>query len=159
MHECRSDPTFSYINSPQHGHLHASPQAPEALKSEVIRIVRAFFAALDTRDIAALEPMFLPDAVVVSDNGMTTDVATTMRMIRTSSGPAVQRRETCNFHVRTLGKALIVGFLNRVTLLVNDKPASRLFEETWVFVRVGRTLKLAHVHYSLVAFPAECNPS
>ena len=61
-----------------------------------------------------------------------------------------QARETYDFQVHAIGEAVVVGFLNRVTVNVSGKPVERLFNETWVFVRVGGTLKLLRAHYSIV---------
>lgn len=156
---CLLTAACAHIDSPLRNRTDVSAEIDGELKSNAVRTVRAFFSALDARDTATLESMFLPDAVVVSDTGMATDVAATLRMIRTTSGPLPQGRETYNFQVRKIGKVLVVGFLNRVTFNISGKPVVRLFNETWVFARVGATLKLVRAHYSLVGPPAEHDPS
>jgi ketosteroid isomerase-like protein len=143
-------PGCAHISPSQRDRTAVPAVADPDLKGEAVQAVRAFFAALDRRDTAALEPMFLPDAVIVSDTGMATNVEATMRMIRSSSFPQPQARETYDFQVHVIGEAVVVGFLNRIALNVSGKPVERLFNETWVFVRVGGTLKLLRAHYSVV---------
>ena len=69
------------------------------MRIEAVETVRAFFAALDGRDIASLKSMLLPDAVIVSDTGTATDLKEAVRMIRSGSLPRPEARETYNFEV------------------------------------------------------------
>ena len=143
------------ISPSQHSQTAVPAVGDPDLRIEAVEAVRAFFAALDGRDIASLKSMLLPDAVIVSDTGTATDLKETVRMIRSGSLPRPEARETYNFEVHELGEAVVVGFLHRVTLNVHGKPVERVFNETWVLVRVGGALKLLRAHYSVLSLPVE----
>jgi len=129
----------------------AKAETPQADDVAAHMFVQRFFEAFDARDYEEMQKSFAPDATIVHDNGVVTDVPEMMNIIRTTEEWPRRQRELTKFQTHWAGDIVIVGYRNKVTYEpLNRPPISAAYTETWVLRRTESGFQALRVHYSRV---------
>ena len=114
-------------------------------------LIQDFFDAFDSRDYAAIEETFVPDAALVHHDGVITSLAEMLEIIRAAKEWPPRERELAGFQTRWIDRVAIVGLRNRVTFKPLNRPSTTAtYNETWILQRTESGLKAVRVHYSRV---------
>jgi ketosteroid isomerase-like protein len=115
------------------------------------QFVRAFFAALDSRDIPAIRDAFVPGATIVHDDGVEQTVPELIASVTDAKHWYSRTRDIADCDVEREGKIVIAGCINRVTFKRPDgRESSVAYDETWILRRTHEGLKAVRTHYSRI---------
>jgi hypothetical protein len=153
----RSTRTVTFLMAPPSRAMDArSPsQSGDAVESDDRSAgeacVRAFFDALDRRDVDAVAQFFSPAGVVVHHDGVRTTVREFQDIMQRAMRWPVRKRTLSQFEFVRVDPILIVGCRNEISVLAEDGEwTTTTYAETWVLERGDAGLSALRCHYSRV---------